>query len=214
MHRFHTQHAAFALVLACMAALAAAPSHAALRINEIMAGPAGDWNGSGDFSSRDDEWVEFVNDGAAPLDLSPFLLTDAGATPRYRFTGSLAPGAHLVVYGSDAWTWERDNGHPAFGLSLGNSGDSVILWQIAGAETLMVDSYTYAAHEAAADRASGRVPDGSGAWTLFDGMNPYTGSTAPQGTGCAPSPGSANVCGSTPARATTWGGLKGMYRPR
>jgi hypothetical protein len=209
MHRLHIVSA---LALVCLLGATAPPSHAALRLNEIMAGPATDWNASGDFSSRDDEWVELANDGAGPVDLSPYLLTDAGATPRYRLSGTLAAGAHLVVYGSDAWTWERDNGHPAFGLSLGNSGDAMILWEIAGSETLMVDNYTYVSHEAAADRASGRFPDASGAWALFDGMNPYTGTTAPQGNGCAPTPGSANVCGSTSAVPSSWGRLKTLYR--
>lgn len=186
-------------------------ARAALVINEIMPGPASDWNGSGDFSSRDDEWVEVYNGGAAALDLAPYLLTDAGGTPRFRFTGMLAAGARLVVFGSDSWTWERDTGHPAFGLSLGNSGDSMILWEVAGAETLMVDSYTYLSHEAAADRAAGRVPDGGG-WQLLDGLNPYTGTLAPQGTGCAPSPGSANVCESTPVERTSWGRVKRIFR--
>jgi len=48
-----------------------------------------------------------------------------------------------------------------------------------------VDSKGYLSHEAGADRAVGRAPDGSGGWALFDGLNPYTGSTPPIGTGWA-----------------------------
>ena len=43
---------------------------AALAINEFVPGPSHDWDGSGAFSSRDDEWIEVVNPGAAPLDLT------------------------------------------------------------------------------------------------------------------------------------------------
>ncbi len=37
-----------------------------LQLNEILAAPARDWDGSGAFSSRDDEWVEVINSGNAP----------------------------------------------------------------------------------------------------------------------------------------------------
>lgn len=194
------------------AAAFAPPAGAALRLNEFMAGPATDWDGSGVFSSRDDEWVEVVNDGPAALDLSPFLLTDAGGTPRFRFSGMLGAGERQVVFGGDSYAWERDNGHPAFGLSLGNSGDSVMLWEIGASDTTLIDQHTYASHEAAADRAVGRLPDGDGAWALFDGLNPYAGTTEPHGNGCAPSPGAPNLCDSTPVESGSWGRLKTMYR--
>jgi hypothetical protein len=200
-------------MLALSAAAAATPrAEAALRLNEIMAGPAADWDGSGVFSSRDDEWVEVVNDGPATLDLSPYLLTDAGGTPRFRFSGTLGPGERRVVFGGESYAWERDTGHPAFGLSLGNTGDSVMLWEIGASDTTLIDSYTYLAHEAAADRAIGRMPDADGAWSLFDGLNPYTGTAAPQGNGCAPSPGTPNQCDSTPVEHGSWGRLKTLYR--
>jgi hypothetical protein len=183
-----------------------------LRLNEIMAGPARDWDGSGAFSSRDDEWIELMNTGAVPLDLSGFLITDGDTIPRLALSGTLAAGARLVAYGKNSWDWERATGHPAFGFSLSNSGDSVLLWQIAGAETLLVDHYTYRSHEAAADRAIGRLPEGGADWALFDGLNPYTGATPPPGNGCNPTPGTQNVCGETPVRATTWGSVKSLYR--
>jgi hypothetical protein len=160
-----------------------------LRLNEIMAGPARDWDGSGAFSSRDDEWIELMNTGAVPLDLSGFLITDGDTIPRLALSGTLAAGARLVAYGKNSWDWE-----------------------IAGAETLLVDHYTYRSHEAAADRAIGRLPEGGADWALFDGLNPYTGATPPPGNGCNPTPGTQNVCGETPVRATTWGSVKSLYR--
>ncbi len=203
------------LALAFLPHLPAATSACAdspLRLNEIMAGPARDWDGSGTFSSRDDEWIEVLNSGAAPLDLSGFLLTDGDTIPRFALSGTLAAGGRLVIYGKNAYDWERATGHPAFGLSLANSGDSALLWQIAGPETLLVDGYTYRSHEAAADRGIGRHPDGNGDWALFDGLNPYTGATLPQGNGCNPSPNEPNLCGDTPVRPVTWGSVKRMYR--
>ena len=127
-----------------------------LRANEFMAGPARDWDGNGVFSSRDDEWVEVVNTGATPLDLAGYIITDGDSIPRFALSGSLAPGARQVIFGSESHAWEQANGFPAFGLSLANSGDSVLLWQVVAAETLLVDAYTYRSHEAAADRAVGR----------------------------------------------------------
>ncbi len=182
-----------------------------LVLNEFLAGPARDWNGSGSVSTRDDEWVEVFNAGATAVDLSAFLVTDGDRVPRIALDGTLEPGGRRLVFGSDAYTWEKAQGYPAYGLSLANSSDSVMLWQVIGADTLLVDSYAYLSHEAAADRAVGRRLDG-GEWALFDALDPYTGTTPPLATGCAPSPGAANQCGNTPTLTSTWGRIKGLYR--
>ena len=87
-----------------------------------------------------------------------------------------------------------------------------MLWQVIGPDTTLVDRYAYGSHEAAADRAIGRLPDGTGAWVLFDALNPYTGTIAPPGTGCAPTPNQVNVCASTPAQPSTWGRVRALYR--
>ena len=196
-----------------LAALAApARAESPLKLNEILPGPARDWDGSGAFSSRDDEWIEVLNPGPVLLDLAGWLITDGDALPRFALSGLLAPGGLRVVYGRESYDWERAHGYPAFGLSLSNAGDRVMLWQVSGSDTLLMDSYAYGSHEAAADRAIGRFPDGSGSWVLFDGLDPYTGSTPPAGNGCDPTPGSPNACESTPASALTWGRLKALYR--
>ncbi|MBI1798449.1 MAG: lamin tail domain-containing protein [Candidatus Eisenbacteria bacterium] len=209
--------AAFALpclALLCVSFFVPVPPASAdspLRLNEFMAGPARDWDGSGTFSSRDDEWVEVINTDPAALNLAGFFFTDGDSLPRYAFSGTLAPGERRLIFGKDAYDWEKATGHPAFGLSLANSGDAVMLWRIVAGETLLVDSYRYGSHEAGADRAVGRFPDGSGAWALFDSLDPYTGTTAPLGTGCAPTPGQPNLCTSTPTRRVTWGEVKSRY---
>ena len=199
-----------ALVLA--AADPAPPAFAAVRLNEFCAGPARDWNADGTVSSRDDEWIEIVNTGDAAVSLDGWLLTDGDRLPRLALGGTLPAGGHRVLFGRDAYLWEQSTGHPAFGFSLANSGDQVMLWQITGADTVLVESYTYRSHEAAADRAVGRTPDGGDAWVLYDALNPYVGTTPPAGNGCEPTPGLPNACGQTPSRSTTWGRLKQTYR--
>jgi hypothetical protein len=182
-----------------------------IRLSEILAGPTRDWDGSGTFSSRDDEWIEVVNGGSVTADLTPYFVTDGDTIPRFGFTGTLAPGAVLLVTGAASVAWERATSHPVFGLSLGNTGDSVLLWKVTGSDTTLVDSYTYKSFEATSDRASGRAPDGS-EWKLEDQLNPYTGTVPPLGTGCAPTPGLPNDCGVTPTQRATWGRLKALYR--
>jgi hypothetical protein len=197
-----------------LAALGPAPALAApdVRLAEILAGPARDWDGNGTFSSRDDEWIEIFNGGAATADLTPYFVTDGDSIPRMGFAGTtLAAGAALLVTGAMSVTWERATAHPVFGLSLGNTGDKVLLWKVTGTDTTLVDGYTYKTHEAAADRAVGRTADGS-EWRLEDALDPYTGTLPPNGTGCSPTPGVPNNCGAVPTRAASWGQVKALYR--
>ena len=207
----------------CLCLLFALPAHfpasatpacaeGPLRLNEFMAGPARDWDGSGVFSSRDDEWIEVVNTGATALDLAGYLITDRDSIPRLGLSGSLLAGGHQLLTGGQAYAWEQTNGFSAVGFSLANAGDAVLLWQVVAAETLLVDSYDYKSHEAAADRAVGRLPDGSGTWVIFDALNPYAGATPPQGNGCAPTPANVNICESTPVARMPWGRMKTVYR--
>jgi hypothetical protein len=198
-------------VLLVLAVFVPTRAHAGLLLNEFLAGPARDWDGSGVLSTRDDEWIEVYNDALSSMDLTGFFITDGDTIPRYGFSGTLAPKSRIVVFGKDAVDWERANGHPVFGFSLGNTGDRVMLWQAVSGDTILVDQYAYLAHEAAADRAVGRATDGA-AWKLFDGLNPYTGSTPPLGSGCSPSPGTPNLCAATPTLHASWGRIKTLYR--
>jgi hypothetical protein len=187
----------------------AQPCRAQIFINEILADPGFDWNGDGSVSSRDDEWVEIVNAGPAPVVLDDYRISDAGIF-RFGFAGTLVPGGLKVVYGSTSVAWEGANGLSAVGLSLNNAGDTVRLWRIAGPDTLLADSYTYAPFEVLDDRSTARVPDGAVGWQLFDARNPYTGTTPPFGTGCAPTPGGSNTC-PTAVLPLGWGGVKQLY---
>lgn len=182
-----------------------------VRLSEVLAAPSHDWDGNGVFSSRDDEWIEIVNGGTTTADLASYFVTDGDSIPRYGFSGTLAPGAVQLVTGAASVAWERATAHPVFGLSLGNTGDQVLLWKVTGPDTVLVDAYVYKAHESAAERATGRTPDG-GEWKLEDQLNPYTGTILPTGTGCPPTPGAPNNCGVTAARRSSWGQVKSLYR--
>jgi hypothetical protein len=204
-----------AIFVCCVTAWALCSEAAAqIRLNEILADPASDWDGDTSVSSRSDEWVEIVNVGTATVDLSSYRLGDlsGGTAWRYGFSGFLAPGAVVVVYGSEAVAWEQNNGYPAFGLSLNNGGDTVFLFDLSGGDTVVVDEYGYQGFEVEDDRAPGHNPNGSGEWQIFDSLNPYTGTTPPLGNGCVPTPGESNHCSSTvPTKQSTWGAIKAQY---
>jgi hypothetical protein len=180
-------------------------------LNEILADPARDWDQDGTVHLRDDEWVEIANAGTTTVDLEGYRLAGADTVWRYGFTGTLAPGEVRVVYGGQSYAWEQQHAFPQFGLRMANTGGTMTLWHLSGADTVMVDSYTYADHEAEDDRSSGRVPDGGSQWRLFDALNPYTGKVLPSGTGCSPSPGALFQC-PVPIKTDTWGGIKARYR--
>ncbi len=81
---------------------------------------------------------------------------------------------------------------------------------VTGTDTVLADSYTYAAFEVLDDRSTARVPDGADTWQLFDARTPYTGTTPPLGTGCEPTPGASNAC-PTAVDRLEWGAIKKLY---
>jgi hypothetical protein len=201
------------LLISILALSSLAPDGAAqIKLNEVLADPNTDWDGDGTTNSKLDEWVEIMNVGTASVDLDSYRLTDESAGDNWRFalSGTLAPGAIRVFNGAEVVAWQNANGVSAFGLSLNNSGDTVYLYKLSASDTTVVDSYNYVTNEVKDDRSVGRLPDGSGAWVLFDGLNPYTGSNPPIPTGCFPSPGTATGC-QTPTEMSTWGSMKSRY---
>ena len=119
------------------------------------------------FSSRDDEWVESANTGGSLVDLSAYFLTDADSVRRYAFTGTLAPGELR-------WSERQDvvrlgaRDRLLRGRAVARQQRRLgAARQRVGADSVLVDAYTYRSHEAAADRAIGRDLV-SGEWRLFD----------------------------------------------
>lgn len=207
------RYVAFLFVVVFVLSSFASTGAAQIVLNEILADPNSDWDGDGATSSKNDEWVEIANTGGSSVDLSRYRLSDltAGKEFRFAFSGVLAAGQVLVVYGSEVVAWQQANGVSAFGLSLNNSGDTVFLYAVNGSDTTVADSYAYASSEMTDDRAVGRLPSGTGAWSLFDGLNPYTGADPPTSTGCIPSPGTAPGC-ATPTEQASWGKVKSKYK--
>lgn len=182
-----------------------------IRLNEILAGPARDWDGDGLYDAKGDEWIEIQNVSAGALSLDDLRLTDADRTVRFALSGTLAAGAVRLVVGSEAVAWQQASGLSTAGLSLNNSGDTVYLLRVAGADTSVVDMHGYGTIEGGSDRSVGHASTGSEEWILFDALNRYTGSGTPAGTGCAPTPGGVNGC-TTDVSVTTWGAIKRLYR--
>lgn len=205
---------AFAVVVA-LAFLAPTDGFAGICVNEIMADPASDWDGDGEYDYRDDEWVELYNAGPGHVDLHEFALSDDGGLWTYGFEEGqdLVVGEAIVIYGSQSLEWQVQNGHPSYGFRMSNDGDTVILWQVAGSDTLLVDTHTFNTYEADDDRSTGRNPDGIGDWEIFDALNPYSGSTPPLGNGLPPTPGLPNV-GDPPVAVdrSSWGQVKSLFR--
>jgi hypothetical protein len=130
--------------------------------------------------------------------------------------GMVAPGGTAVFFGSDAAAWQEATGISGSALSLNNGGDTVVLLRtVAGSEPPAwepVDTVTYPAHAVVDDRACGWDTHQE-TWVLYDGLNPYTGSLDPAGTGCPPTPGEPNLCnGQVPARKVSFGAAKARYR--
>ena len=208
------------LVLCCLviALLWLSPqARADLIINEIMGDPNQDWDGSGAYDFRGDEWIEVMNDGEISEDLTRYWLRDTtGDDAHLQLHGTLQPGQVAVFYGSEAAAWQQLHGFSVTGLSINNSGDTIELLQTVPDEDdstlVVVHSITILDHEAEDDRSSGWDSE-TGLWSMNDALNPYNGGSSPQGNDCQPSPGEQNLCVPlVPVQQTSWDALKCQYR--
>jgi hypothetical protein len=198
---------ALALVAGALFWSGVAPAQVVL--NEIMADPASDWSpsdGNEEYHSVQDEWVEIVNAGTTPVDITGWRLRDAvsDSSWRYEFAGVLHPGSVAVVYGNESYAWEDTAGYARQGLSLNNSGDTVTL--VSADHVTIVDQVTYETYQTADDRSYGRFPDGGAEWAVYDALNPLN----PPETNLPPTPGMPNVA--SPVERTDWGMVKALYR--
>jgi hypothetical protein len=197
------------IVVALSIALAVGgAARADVMLNEIMADPATDWSptdGDDEHHSLQDEWVEIINAGPSPVDITGWRLRDAvsDSSWRYGFLGVIQPGAFVVVYGNEAYQWEDENGYAKNGLSLNNSGDTVTL--VSSDLVTVIDEVTYTTVQTADDRAYGRLPDGGAEWDVFDALNPLS----PPATGLPPTPGAANV--GSPVEPASWARVKALF---
>lgn len=198
-----------ACLVACLVVLRGDVASAGVVLNELMADPASDWSpsdGDEEYHSMEDEWIEIYNAGLEPVDITGWRLRDAvsDSSWRYGFDGVMNPGDVVVVYGNEAYAWEDANGHPKYGLSMNNSGDTMTL--VAADLTTVVDQVSYESFQVLDDRAYGRLPDGGPDWAIYDALNPLD----PPATGLWPTPGMPNV--GSPVEPSYWGRIKALYR--
>jgi hypothetical protein len=182
-----------------------------LSLNEVLADPPvvtgdstqGDVNHDGVGDSFEDEFIELVNYGAQPVDISGWTLSDDDS-PGAEFTfpeGTVVPSLGFVIlFGGGA-----PQGYPGLvftddgriGNGLGNTGDTVQLKR-AGE---LVDVLVYGA-EGGNNESMIRVPDGTGAWTTPS----EEGFTEPY------SPQAPNGGGLSAQEPSTWGKIKAIFR--
>ena len=129
----------------------------AVLLNEIDSGPA--------------DWIELINPGDEPLDLSGYELRDNSDDHRWFFAdgASIAAGARLVVEASTLGV-DVDGAEQQFTAAIGIGGtDAIRLYDDAGTE---LDTYSWTGHpaidgdEAAASWA--RCPDATGDFALAE----------------------------------------------
>ncbi len=176
-----------------------------VRINEILADPpadlGGDANRDGVRDASDDEFVEIVNCGSEPVDISGWMLRDASGV-RHVFGDTaivVVPGEYVTVFGGGEPTGFEGKVFVASTGSLGltNSGDTVTLLKSDGS---VVDVHSYGT-EGSSDEAMIRYPDCVGDWTLPSEV----------GLEDAFSPNSANAT-SSGLTNSTWGTIKALFR--
>ena len=155
-----------------------------LVINEILADPpngrAGDANADGLRDASDDEFVELVNTGNAPVCLAGWTLGDANEAERHVFPlgAALPPGRALVVFGGGVPTGRFGGAAvqwAAFGgrLNLSNAGDVLTLRDAAGTQVKQLSWGDCAGARCAAEHYAGelgaesslvRWPELTGTW--------------------------------------------------
>lgn len=140
------------------AANACTTPNTAVRINE--------------FSSNNPDFIELINTGGGPVDLSGWILKDNSENNSYTFPAgsSIASGAIKPLSGEGV----------EFIFGLGG-GDSVRLF---APGAVLIDSYTYPAH-APAGKSYGRCPDGTGDFVVTAAATKGTGNSCPLPAGAA-----------------------------
>ena len=142
---------------------------APLVINEYLAdppaGPAGDANGDGVTSSSQDEFVELINAGSAPLAVGGFSVSDALQT-RFTFPpGTVIPaGEAAVAFGGGSPRGDFGNARVnnlvfTSALSLNNGSDSIIIKDNFGVE---VTRHDYPPPDSDTNQSITRSPDITG----------------------------------------------------
>lgn len=170
------------LLLLLFSSFIAVKVHAQLVINEVLYDPSntaleGDANGDGIYSQTQDEFIEFVNTGSAPLNVSGYQIWDdtlIGSLVYVIPSGTIIqPQAALVVFGGGkpigffgGATVLADTG--ASGLSLANSGEIIAVKNNLGNTVLTFNSDALSNNP---DESYTRNPDYTGAFVQHASVN-------------------------------------------
>lgn len=157
LHRRRSRLPAWVSALAVASGLSVSSASANVVLNEIMASNQGAVENGVD----NPDYVELYNTSGQTIDLSNHSLTDDPAVPRtFVFPNgtSLAAGARLIVW------CDLNTGSPGLhtGFGLGATSDRLQLYAADGATVL--DEVVFGMQ--VPNLPIGRIPDGSGAWTL------------------------------------------------
>lgn len=119
-----------------------------------------------EFSSNSPDFIELINTGTGPVDLSGWMLKDNSENNSYTFPAgsSIAGGAILPLSGEGV----------QFVFGLGG-GDSVRLFNSGGTA---IDSHVYPAHPPAG-KSYGRCPDGTGAFVVTSAATKGSANSCP-----------------------------------
>lgn len=142
-----------------------------VKINEVLADPppglAGDANGDGVRDSLEDEFVEIINLGGEPADISGWSLADRSGSTDFFPIGTVIPaGGFVTIFGGG-----KPSGVPGVvliaggtvGNGLSNSSDFVVLRD---RYSVVADKVEWPAEGLYGDKNVSmiRVPDGTGGW--------------------------------------------------
>lgn len=157
----------------------ASPGCIPLIINELLFDPAGDItgdaNGDGTRDALDDEFIEFINNSGASIDISGYTISDA-AELRHTFpAGTIIPAnTMLVVFGGGTPTGTFGSSIVQLAsegqLNLSNGGDTVTVRNTSGDEVVVFDSASSGAN-VSSDQSVTRNPDITGNFVIHTDAN-------------------------------------------
>lgn len=134
-------------------------------LNEVLADPSGaDINSDGYPDPYEDEFVELVNPGAEPVDLTGVRLTVGKRSVHTFGVRCLEPGRALVVFGGGTVVAAYDSEVSTLPLRLTNTGGVVSVWGPGDGE---LDRLVYG-QEADGPHSVTRSPDGTGSWQVHE----------------------------------------------
>jgi hypothetical protein len=122
-------------------------------INEIVASNS---NGASDQLGENDDWIELYNNGANPIDLSGFFLSDNILNlDKWEIpVGTILPANGYLIFWADE---DSSQGLNHCNFKLSSLGESLMLFD---AELNLIDSLNFGLEQS--DVAFARIPNGSG----------------------------------------------------